>query len=296
MIIKKNRSKGALIKYKYLLFVFVALLTACQASKPIDEILKKFHDSDSEYVMVVAHRARTGSQKYPENSIPAIQNAIDVGVDIIELDVKVTLDGVVVVNHDHTIDRTTTGTGNPEEYTWEELQKFKLKLPDGTVTDERLATFEEALNLAKGKVMIDIDLKTSKLQPVIDIVKETDMLNQVVFFDGSFDILKEVVSLCPEAMVMPRARSYEDTETSFQLFNSPPVIHIDGSFYTSELTSFIKSKKSRIWINSLGKGDEKIRDNKIDEVIHDLLKYDANIIQTDEAEVVLPYLESKELR
>ena len=279
----------------YLLLILVLLSTACQVSKPVDKILEEFHDATSEYVMVTAHRARTGNQDYPENSISAIKHAIDAGVDIIELDVKVTLDSVVVVNHDQTIDRTTTGTGNPEEYTWEELQQFRLKLSDGTVTNEKIATFEEALKLAKGKVMIDIDLKTSNLKPVVDVVKKTNTLKQVLFFDSSFEILNEIIYLCPEAMVMPRARSYETADSALQLFETP-VIHIDDSFYTEELTELIRGENARVWINALGERDEKIRNNQIDEPIRNLLRFKANIIQTDESELLIPYLESKGLR
>ena len=79
--------------------------------------------------MVAAHR---GAHKvHVENSISAIKQAIDMGVEIIEVDVKVTKDNIPVLNNDRKINRTTNGTGNPEEYTWNELQKFKLKMPDG---------------------------------------------------------------------------------------------------------------------------------------------------------------------
>lgn len=292
-IISKN--KEIRIALYYLLLILVLLSTACQVSEPVDKILEKFHDATSEYVMVTAHRARTGNQDYPENSISAIKHAIDVGVDIIELDVKVTLDNVVILNHDQTIDRTTTGKGNPEEYTWEELQQFRLKLSDGTVTNEKIATFEEALKLAKGKVMIDIDLKTSNLKSVVDVVKKTNTIKQVLFFDSSFEILNEVISLCPESIVMPRARSYETADLALHLFETP-VIHIDDSFYTEKLTKLIRNRNARVWINALGKGDEKIRNNQIEELIKNLLRFKANIIQTDELEILIPYLESKGLR
>ena len=52
------------------------------------------------------------------------ETSIKLGVDIIEIDVKVSKDGVPFLMHDHTMDRTTTGKGDPEEFTWEELQQF----------------------------------------------------------------------------------------------------------------------------------------------------------------------------
>lgn len=274
------------------LLLFSLLFVSCRTTQPVDKILGKFHDADSDYVMVVAHRA--AHNDFPENSIPAIKQAIDLGVDIIELDVKVTLDSVVVINHDHTIDRTTTGTGNPEESTWDELQKFRLKMPDGTITRERLATFEEALNLARGKAMIDIDLKTANLKPVVDVVKKTGMTGQVLFF-GSFEILKQIREQCPQAMVMPLARSFETAESAIKTFQ-PSVVHIDESLYTPEIVNLIQRNNARIWINALGSRDKMIRDGHTEEAIQSLLKYNANIIQTDEPEHLIPYLKSKGLR
>jgi len=268
----------------------VLFLVSCRKELSIDRILEKFHDAHSDYVMVAAHRA--GHNGHVENSIPAIKHAIEVGVDIIELDVKVTTDSVVVLNHDRTIDRTTTGTGDPESYSWKELQKFRLKMPDGTVTDLQLATFEEALNLAKGKVMIDIDLKTSNLKPVFDALKKTETLNHVIFFDSDFEILKEVQHYYPEANVMPRAYSYGLADTALMIFDAP-VVHIDDSFYTSELTQLIKGKNARIWINALGDQDRLINAGESDQALANLLDKGANIIQTDEPEKLIPLLESK---
>jgi glycerophosphoryl diester phosphodiesterase len=273
-----------------LLLLFVYSFGSAQS---IDKILAKFHDANSEYVMVAAHRAAHNG--FVENSIPAIKHAMDLGVDIIELDVKVTKDSVVVLNHDGTIDRTTNGTGNPEEYTWAELQKFKLKMPDGTLTNERLATFEEALNLVKGKAMIDIDIKTGNLKPVVDAIKKTGTQSQVFFFDNDYDGLKEVLSMMPEAIIMPRAYSYEMADSALKVF-TPAVVHIDESFYTPEVTSLIRTKNARIWINALGEQDYLIHEGDTEKALKNLFKYGANIIQTDEPELLIPLLELRGLR
>jgi len=273
--------------------ILVLFLFSFQAGQPVNKILKEFHNANSEYVMVAAHRA--GHNGYVENSLSAIQHALDIGVDIIELDVKVTKDSVVILNHDGKIDRTTNGTGNPEEYAWAELQKFRLERPDGTLTNERLATFEEALNMVKGKAMIDIDIKTGNLKPVVDAIKKTGTASQVFFFDNDYDALKEVLTMLPEALLMPRAYSYQMADSALKIFTAE-VIHIDESFYTPELTTLIRSKNARIWINALGEPDDQIRNGKHEQALQDLLKHGANIIQTDEPEILIPLLEKKGLR
>lgn len=69
----------------------------------------------SDYVFVVAHR---GDWRHaPENSLQAIQNSIDMGADMVEIDVRRTKDSVFVLMHDDSIDRTTSGTGHVDEVT-----------------------------------------------------------------------------------------------------------------------------------------------------------------------------------
>ena len=281
------------IKKIFPLFLASLFLFSFQTDQHFSKVLAAFHNGKSDYVMVAAHRA--SHKMYVENSIPAIRHAIEIGVDIIELDVKVTKDSVVVLNHDGKIDRTTNGTGDPEKYTWAELEQFRLEMPDGTLTNEKLATFEEALLLANGKALIDIDIKTSNLKPVVDAIKKTGTQNQVFFFDNDYDALKELLTMLPEAILMPRAYSYEMADSALRVF-APEVVHIDESFYTPELTNLLKKKDARIWINALGKQDELIRSGKTEEALANLLRNSANIIQTDEPERLIEILKEKGLR
>ena len=272
------------------LVLFIAI--SCQPASKVDQIVQELHNAHSSTVLVTAHRAAHNG--FPENSLGAVKHAIDLGLDIIEVDLKVTTDGVPVLMHDRTIDRTTTGTGDPESYSLAELKKFHLKMPDGTVSEETIPTFEDVLNLVHDKVMVDIDIKTSKLKPIAEVVKKTDSQNQVFYFDDDYESLKEVLSYDSNAMVMPRAYSYEMADSALQLFD-PVAIHIDSKFYTSEVTKLIRDNDVRVWINALGDSDDLIRQGKIDEAISELTKYQANIIQTDEPKKILSYLKSKGL-
>ena len=271
------------------LLLIVLFIAACASGSRFDKILADFHNSESGYVMVAAHRA--AHKIHPENSLPAIQRAIDLGVDIIELDVKVSKDGVPFIMHDGTIDRTTNGTGDGEEYTIKELKSFRLKNNDGTFSNETIPTFEEALNITRGKALVDIDIKTNQLKPIVDVVKKNNMVDQVFWFDNDYDGLKEVRILEPKSIFMPRAYSYEMADSALKVFN-PAVVHIDPSFYTKEVTSLIRDHGARIWINALGEPDQLIRDGRTEEAMTELLKHKANVIQTDEPEKVIQYLSS----
>ena len=292
----KTYSMKSHIKHSRLILflaLFFLAFTGTEPSGNIELILEKFHDAHSDYVMVAAHRA--SHKDHPENSISAIKHAIELGVDIVELDVKTTADGIPVLMHDGTIDRTSNGSGKVEDYTLSELLTFRLKLPDGTVTDETIPTFEEALKVIHGNIMVDIDLKTDNVEPIVETVKRTGTNAHVFYFDNDYDLLNVILELDERSMLMPRAYSYEMADSALHLF-SPRVVHIDPSFYTPEVTELIRNGNARIWINALGIPDAMIRKGDVDEAMNRLLQYNANIIQTDEPELLIKYLDSVGLR
>jgi glycerophosphoryl diester phosphodiesterase len=75
----------------------------------------------------------------------------------------------------------------------------------------------------------------------------------------------------------------------------PEVVHIDFSFYNPEVVELIKSNKSRIWINALGKSDQQIVSGDTEQAVDELLKYGANIIQTDQPGLLLEELRKRNL-
>jgi glycerophosphoryl diester phosphodiesterase len=261
------------------------------AQRTVEDILADFLDPDSKTVLVAAHRA--AHLDYPENSLPAIRQAIELGVDIIELDVKVTKDGIPLLMHDGTIDRTTTGSGKPSDYTYEELKNFRL-IHQKDTTDQLIPTFEEALEIVKGHALIDIDIKTGQLDPIVKVIKKMECEDHVFWFDNDYEALEYVRSADPDFMLMPRAYSYEMADSAIHRFR-PEVIHIDFSFYDKKVVDLIRQNKARIWINALGIPDLAIANNREDEAIDKLLAFGANIIQTDQPELLLETLKKRNL-
>jgi len=96
--------------------------------------------------LIAAHRG--GAALWPENSLLAFRNALALGVDLLELDVHLSADGEVVVLHDATLDRTTTGRGSVREATRAALAPLRLRARDGHVTDEPIPTLAQVLDLA----------------------------------------------------------------------------------------------------------------------------------------------------
>ena len=96
--------------------------------------------------LVAAHRG--GAGLWPENSLLAFRGALALGVDALEFDLHMTADGEVVVLHDPTLDRTSTARGPVRDLKLADLAAVRLKTRDGVVTDERVPTFAQVLDLA----------------------------------------------------------------------------------------------------------------------------------------------------
>lgn len=259
--------------------------------RDVKEIKKDLLNSASNTVLVASHRATHNN--FPENSIPAIKESIRLGVDILEIDVKVTTDGIPVLMHDGTINRTTTGKGKLEEMSFEQLNQFFL-VDKGVVTKYKIPTLEETLLLAKGHILVDLDLKTDKLGPILEVIKKTKTEDIVLFFDDDYNSLSFFDKKNKDFMMMPRAHSLAEADSAIALFQ-PEVVHIDFSFYTPEVVNTIKKHKARVWINALGPVDIAIGNGKEEEALSQLLKNGANIIQTDEPERLLKLLKEKKI-
>ena len=111
------------------LLIFLAslfLFGACASSESVsgtraERVVSEIHDPASKKVLVASHRGDW--RNYPENSLPAIRSAIEMGVDIVEIDLALTSDSVLVLCHDRTIDRTTSGRGLIAEITYDSIRR-----------------------------------------------------------------------------------------------------------------------------------------------------------------------------
>ncbi len=144
---KNTKKMISLMKFITLttIFVLIAVITGC-STKPD--------------VKVIAHRG--GSHLAPENTMAAFKNAIKLGVDMIEIDVEQTIDSVVVVIHDATVDRTTNGTGAVDTLTWEYVKSLNASQSwkGNNHKNEKISTLDEVLELLKGTgVTLLIEIK-----------------------------------------------------------------------------------------------------------------------------------------
>lgn len=126
---------------------------------------------DNDKVVIVSHR---GNWRYaPENSLKAFQSCVDMGVNMIELDLNKTKDGKLIILHDRTLDRTTTGKGKPTDYTLAEIKKLFLRNGCGVPTSQKVPTLEEVMQCVKGKIWVNIDKGYEYFDEVAEVLKTT---------------------------------------------------------------------------------------------------------------------------
>lgn len=168
-----------IMNLRFAVFSFLSFLAVCvSASTRTEQIREKLLSSDRNYVFVAMHRGDW--RNFPENSKGAILSSIALGADIVELDVQRTKDGRFILNHDATLDRTTTGKGKVSEYTLDEIKKFKMRDAKGKATDYEILTLEEALELTRGKIIMNIDKFTAHPREILDAVAAVGALKEVL--------------------------------------------------------------------------------------------------------------------
>jgi len=141
-------------------------------------------------IEVTGHRGAAGLE--PENTLRSIRKAIALGVDRVEIDVRVTRDGHLVVIHDETVNRTTNGHGYVKDLSFDELRRLDAG------KGERIPTLEEALKLTKGKVTLQIELKVPEAtEPTIRLVEKEKAEREVIITSFMHDLLRKVHDLNP---------------------------------------------------------------------------------------------------
>jgi glycerophosphoryl diester phosphodiesterase len=143
--------------------------------------------NDPRSPLVIAHR---GASSYaPENTIAAFKKAVDMGFDLIENDVRRTIDGTIVVSHDGSLDRCTDGSGQIAELTLDQVKAASAGIKFAPeYKDERIPTLEEALKAVPANVGYCIELKVPGLaEDVVRTVEQAGHVGRTVIFafDGS---------------------------------------------------------------------------------------------------------------
>jgi glycerophosphoryl diester phosphodiesterase len=150
---------------------------------------------------VIAHRGASGYA--PENTLAAFQKAIDLGANMLEMDIHLSRDGEIVVIHDHTLERTTTGTGYVKDYAVKELKQFDAGKRFEAYRGETIPTLQEVFDLAKDRAMFAIEIKNSPVlypdieNKLVHMIEHNDLVAKVIVIAFYFPSLDKIKRLNP---------------------------------------------------------------------------------------------------
>lgn len=271
-------------------------------SKSIESLILNLEDSGDDDVIIVAHRGDW--RNAPENSLLAIQKCIDLGLEMVEIDIRKTKDGHLVLMHDTTIDRTTTGSGAIYNWTLDSLKALRLLDHRGKETTHEIPTLKEALELAKGKILVNLDKSYEIFAECFEVVKETGTQNQVIIkgFKTRQEVEAEFGQYLEEVYFMPIVRLNDPNANlvieDYMTHRQPVAIEIIVPADTFDLKPMFQDLRARgtsVWINSLwpdlcaGYDDEKAA---IDPTVYQwYLDQGVDMIQTDRPALLTQFLD-----
>ena len=207
----------------------------------------------------IAHRGH--SIAYPENTLEAYRKAIELGVEMIECDVNITRDGTLVMMHDTTLDRTTTGSGRVSAATWDEIKqldagsKFKpefvgIRVPSA---EETLLLFDEA------NIFSCIEVKGANADEcnrialgLVELFVKHDMLDTAFLSSYNHEALHLAQSKCPELLLAPERlpddAPADPSEALWQAQSfSAPVLQHQYTVLTGEVVRLLHENQIAVW-------------------------------------------------
>lgn len=184
--------------------------------KKAKEIKEFFAYKEGAPVIVAGHRGGYAAG-YVENTIEGMENVLKFMPAFFEIDPRLTKDSVIVLMHDGTLDRVSTGKGRVMNYTYEELKSVKLKDHLGNVTDCKIPTLEDAILWSKGKTVINLDKKDVPLPMIAALIKKHKAERWVMLTVHSGAQARYYYDRFPEIMLSVHIRNqkeFEDMEIS----------------------------------------------------------------------------------
>lgn len=271
-------------------------LVACASSDPIPE--KKSNNYVSfenpvklgEYLrwtpdrtpLLAAHRGGP-VPGFPENCIESFENSLTYAPCLIECDVRRTSDSVLVLMHDDDLDRTTTGDGPVEDHTLAEIRALRLVDNDGQPTDYIVPTLEEALEWARDRSVLELDVKWPvTFEEVIDGVREGTAENRSVIITYNVDDAVRLNRLAPDLMISAPAGGVEALDRL--LASSIPPENLLGWVGTreppAEIYKALHDRGIRAILGTLGNLDRRA-ESRGPQVYTEFLDRGADILATD---------------
>lgn len=257
---------------RILIFIFSMVLGNIFAQSPIDTPIQ-----------ISAHRGN--SMHAPENTLATFRKVLAMGVDFIEIDVRTSSDGALLILHDGNLDRTTDGQGPIKNLSLKEISKLSAGKGYGPeFAKEQIPNLEETAKLIfqwnkkhSRKTYIYVDCKQVAAEPLIDLLKKYELAEGSVYY-GNDSFLMELKQVYPTAKLMPALKNKDEIPLKVQNLQ-PYAFDVSWLSLNKALVDEIHSQGIRIFSDLLGPFDQTANYTKAKELKIDL-------IQTDHVELV----------
>lgn len=291
---------------RIILFSAILLMSASAVTAGTNrarEIMAEITGPKSTKVLVASHRSDW--RNHPENSIPAMESAIDMGVDIIEIDLAMTKDSVLVICHDRTLDRTTSGKGKVSDWTYDSIMTLTLRSGHNGATTLKMPTLREALLTCKDRAVVNIDKGYEYFDQVLAITDELGVTDQMLI-KGNKPIKKAMKKIDGRMIYFPILNFNKKgaSKLAHDYLESgivPVAFEVVWPEYTPEVQETLKAmlaSGAKLWVNALwplhngGLCDDAAMYGDPAQIYGRLLETGASFVQTDRPQLLLDYLRS----
>jgi glycerophosphoryl diester phosphodiesterase len=235
---------------------------------------------------VIAHRGNHSD--VPENTLEAFQKAIDCGADYVEVDVRTTSDGRFVVMHNATVDKMTNGTGVIKDLRFGDIKKLEIKNYRNDGITYSVPSFEEVLQVCKGRIKIYLDFKDGDVEKAFQLIKKYGMEKDVAVYINSEILYHQWRRVAPQ---LPLIASIPEEIYINQVdsFLNEKKINIIDNAYSKEMVDFLHQRNMLVWLDVEG----------VDEgpdIWRKALNLKVDGLQTDHPRRLIKYLKEEGLR
>lgn len=267
----------------YMALVLSVLTCHAYSQKHSIDLPKSSYDP-----IVIAHRGN--HVDVPENTIEAIEEAIRVGADYVEVDLLTSKDGFLVIHHDREINRTTNGTGKLEDFTLNELKSLTLKpVNEGDMRSFRIPELREVLNVCKDRINIYLDFKDADVEQTWKEIKNAGMEHQVIVYINGMTQYNEWRQVAPSLPLIATIPKQFNTLEEMQLFLNTTNIQVIDNADKGNLIAAIKSRGVGVWMDVQHPEERP-------ETWQKALNLGATGLQTDKPEALIDWLKKNGLR
>ncbi|NLV41461.1 MAG: glycerophosphodiester phosphodiesterase family protein [Candidatus Hydrogenedentes bacterium] len=225
-------------------------------------------------VHVIAHRGAHAG--IPENTISAYEKAIELGADFVEVDLRTTKDGRIVSMHNDTVDSYAKGAkGKVADFTLAELKALDIGSRVGPEWAEtRIPTFEEILEVCRGRIGIYVDLKAADPAVVAGMLRKAGMAEDAVWYAGAGQ-LRKLRDACAECLPMPDPGDEKNLPRVVSLL-SPSVVASSWDNLTPGLVArtheagallFVDDGGPETWEKMLSMGVDGIQTDEVEDLV-----------------------------